>query len=122
MLSPFLSIQSYQYEPGYVHFVGAAIFVRGHSTIPVRVIAKPVRTLAVASRIPVYTQAGDGKSPMGELPAFFAGELAAVNQTLYRAKNQGIHQCEHWFMHSPPGCADMVQLPLNKTETAHPDG
>ena len=57
----------------------------------------------------------------GELPSFFAGELAAVNQTLYRAKNQGIHQCEHWFMHSPPGCADRVQLPLNKTETAHPD-
>ena len=58
----------------------------------------------------------------GELPAFFAGERDARIGTLYRAKNQGIHQCEHWFMHSPPGCADMVQLPNNKTETAHPDG
>ena len=25
-------------------------------------------------------------------------------------RNQGIHQCLHWFMHMPPACADMIPL------------
>ena len=52
-------------------------------------------------------------------PAFFAGKADALKHRRCRAKNQGIRQCTHWLMHSPPGCADMIRIPYAKKKT-HP--
>ena len=43
---------------------------------------------------------------------FFAGKMLRLTEAGSVRKNQGIHQCAHWFMHSPPGCADMIQVSL----------
>ena len=38
-------------------------------------------------------------------------------------RNRGIHQCAHWFMHMPPACADMIQIPpAGIKKAAHPYG
>ena len=43
---------------------------------------------------------------------FFAGKMLLLTEAGSVRKNQCIHQCAHWFMHSPPGCADMIQVSL----------
>ena len=48
---------------------------------------------------------------MGGVACIFRRGGGALARSWYRAKNRGIHQCEHWFMHTPPACADMIQLP-----------
>ena len=36
--------------------------------------------------------------------------------------NKGIHQCAHWFMHTPPACADMIRIPAERQKRRPPMG
>ena len=37
-------------------------------------------------------------------------------------RNQGIHQCLHWFMHMPPACADIIRIPTAWQKSPAPFG
>ena len=32
-------------------------------------------------------------------------------------RDKGIHQCAHWFMHTPPACAILIRIPLKKKDS-----